>query len=76
MENKTAKPSTLHDLNNLLTMIGLNSRLLLMECPADDPRRKDLEELADVAERAVKLAAELKEQARSSPRQDQTVSRA
>jgi signal transduction histidine kinase/ActR/RegA family two-component response regulator len=48
-----------HDYNNLLTSVSANVGFLLLDLPADDPRRGVLEEMADAVERGAKLTRQL-----------------
>jgi PAS domain S-box-containing protein len=48
-----------HDFNNLLTAILGYCNLALEEMPADEPTRKDLEEIRDAGERAATLTRQL-----------------
>ncbi|HEX8394451.1 MAG TPA: PAS domain S-box protein [Longimicrobium sp.] len=48
-----------HDFNNVLTVIGGNVSLLLADTDADDPRRQDLGQIAEAAERAAGLTRQL-----------------
>jgi signal transduction histidine kinase len=48
-----------HDFNNILTAIGGYTDLLLADLPADDPRRRDLEEIHQAAQRAASLTQQL-----------------
>ena len=48
-----------HDFNNLLTVIMSYSSLLLGDIEATDPRRQDVQEISDAAERAAALTGQL-----------------
>jgi hypothetical protein len=48
-----------HDLNNVLAVITTYTLLVLEVLEADDPSRRDLEEVCGAAERATHLAREL-----------------
>jgi two-component system cell cycle sensor histidine kinase/response regulator CckA len=48
-----------HDFNNLLTVIMSYSSLLLGDIDASDPRRQDVQEISDAAERAAALTGQL-----------------
>ncbi|HYS69762.1 MAG TPA: response regulator, partial [Gemmatimonadaceae bacterium] len=48
-----------HDFNNLLTVIMSYSSLLLSDIEATDPRRQDVQEISDAAERAAALTGQL-----------------
>jgi len=48
-----------HDFNNLLTVIMSYSSLLLGDIDATDPRRQDVQEISDAAERAAALTGQL-----------------
>jgi len=48
-----------HDFNNLLTAMGGYSDLLLNQLAADDPRRRDVDEIRKAAERASALTRQL-----------------
>ena len=48
-----------HDFNNILTAIGGYTDLLLYDIPETDPRRKDVEEIHQAAQRAAALTQQL-----------------
>ena len=48
-----------HDFNNLLTVITGRAALLLMELPADDPKRRDIDLITQTADRASALTRQL-----------------
>jgi two-component system, cell cycle sensor histidine kinase and response regulator CckA len=48
-----------HDFNNLLTVITGRAALLLMELPADDPKRRDIDLITETADRASALTRQL-----------------
>ncbi len=48
-----------HDFNNLLTVIAGRAALLLMELPADDPKRRDIDLIMQTADRASGLTRQL-----------------
>src|SRR5438105_9462203 len=48
-----------HDFNNLLTVIMSYSSLLLGDIDGADPRRQDVQEISDAAERAAALTGQL-----------------
>jgi signal transduction histidine kinase len=48
-----------HDFNNLLTVIMSYSSLLLGDIETTDPRRQDVQEISDAAERAAALTGQL-----------------
>ncbi len=48
-----------HDFNNLLTAIQSSAELLLLENPADDPQREELEEIRGAVNRGADLARQL-----------------
>lgn len=48
-----------HDFNNMLTVILGNLEMALEATPADDPRRKDLEEVRSAARRSSELVGQL-----------------
>ena len=48
-----------HDFNNLLTTVRGFSDLLLRDMPADDPRRKDVEQIRKAADRGAALTRQL-----------------
>ncbi len=48
-----------HDFNNILTVIGGYCSILAQKTPADDPRRKDVEEIQKSSERAAALTRQL-----------------
>ncbi len=48
-----------HDFNNLLTVVTGYTDLLLAEAPANDPRRADLREIRQAADRAAALTRQL-----------------
>ena len=48
-----------HDFNNLLTVIMSYSSLLLGDIESTDPRRQDVQEISDAAERAAALTGQL-----------------
>ena len=48
-----------HDFNNLLTVITGRAALLLMELPADDPKRRDIDLITQTAARASALTRQL-----------------
>jgi signal transduction histidine kinase len=48
-----------HDFNNILTAIGGYTDLLLADLPENDPRRHDVEEIYQAAQRAAGLTQQL-----------------
>jgi PAS domain S-box-containing protein len=48
-----------HDFNNVLTAIMGNSELLLMQVPAEDPRRQEVEEIQKAASSAAAMTRQL-----------------
>ena len=48
-----------HDFNNLLTVIAGRAALLLMELPAEDPKRRDVDLITHTADRASALTRQL-----------------
>ena len=48
-----------HDFNNLLTVIAGRAALLLMELPAEDPKRRDIDLITHTADRASALTRQL-----------------
>jgi len=48
-----------HDFNNLLTVIAGRAALLLMELPADDPKRRGIDLITQTADRASALTRQL-----------------
>ena len=48
-----------HDFNNLLTVIRSYSELLLLDLPADDARRAEVDEIKSAADRAAALTRQL-----------------
>jgi PAS domain S-box-containing protein len=48
-----------HDFNNLLTAILGNAELLLLDIPAGDPLRQDVEEIRGAADRAASLTRQI-----------------
>ena len=50
-----------HDLKNYLAILMGYTELLLQECPPDDPRRADYEEMHRAALAAVRLVATRRE---------------
>jgi hypothetical protein len=48
-----------HDFNNILTAIGGYADLLMADLPADDRRRRDVEEIHQAAQRAASLTQQL-----------------
>ncbi|MBX3470997.1 MAG: response regulator [Planctomycetes bacterium] len=62
-----------HDFNNLLTAILGYASLLLLETPADDPRREHVEEVQRACERASDLTRQLLAFARRQPLEPKVV---
>jgi two-component system, cell cycle sensor histidine kinase and response regulator CckA len=62
-----------HDFNNLLTTIRGFSDLLLRDIPADDKRRKDVEQIRKAADRGVLLTRQLLTFGRSQSHEPRTV---
>ena len=58
--------SVAHDLNNMLTSIKGLAALALQELPAQDPIRRDIEEIQKAAVRATTRTAELRAMARAA----------
>jgi PAS domain S-box-containing protein len=48
-----------HDFNNVLTIIRAQTEFLLADLPGDDPRRQDVQEIQDAADRATAFTRQL-----------------
>ena len=57
--DQAARAATAHDLRNQLGIVLGFTQLLLCECPADDPRRADLEQTLRAARAALALVDKL-----------------